>query len=339
VADSQASLLEQVRSGGNRQLQTLAASGLLPIPLEQLLPVQVEIALGGDPELASRAADSLLTSDPKMLSGFLEREAGGSVLEFFAGRSTHFLVLETILRRRDVPRRLLVDLARRIPAELQEVLILRQDAIVEEPAILDALEQNPDITGYVGRRINEYREHLLPQVRQRPEPLPEGQYAEATDEELEVAIASVQSLPAEGEVEEKTGLSEGQIRMLPVPARLRLTRNAPRTLRAMLLRDSNTLVAVSVLVNNSLSDQEVEQIASSRAVIDEVLTAIAKRREWVAKYNIARSLIFNPRTPVGVTMRLIPRLSVRDLKELGRDKNVPDAVRSTGLRLYRIKQQ
>jgi hypothetical protein len=127
--------------------------------------------------------------------------------------------------------------------------------------------------------------------------------------------------------------------MLPVPARLRLTRNAPRTLRAMLLRDSNTLVAVSVLVNNSLSDQEVEQIASSRAVIDEVLTAIAKRREWVAKYNIARSLIFNPRTPVGVTMRLIPRLSVRDLKELGRDKNVPDAVRSTGLRLYRIKQQ
>ena len=52
-----------------------------------------------------------------------------------------------------------------------------------------------------------------------------------------------------------------------------------------------------------------------------------------------QALIFNPRTPLPTAMRLIPRLSVRDLKDLGRDRNVPDAVRSTALRLYRIKQQ
>jgi hypothetical protein len=38
-------------------------------------------------------------------------------------------------------------------------------------------------------------------------------------------------------------------------------------------------------------------------------------------------------------MRMIPKLSVRDLKELGRDRNIADAVRSAALRLYRIKQQ
>ena len=37
MADSQASLLEQVRSGSNRQLQMLAAEGMLPLPAEQLL--------------------------------------------------------------------------------------------------------------------------------------------------------------------------------------------------------------------------------------------------------------------------------------------------------------
>jgi hypothetical protein len=38
-------------------------------------------------------------------------------------------------------------------------------------------------------------------------------------------------------------------------------------------------------------------------------------------------------------MRLINRMSVRDLRELSRDKNIAEAVRSTAIRLYRIKQQ
>ena len=46
--------------------------------------------------------------------------------------------------------------------------------------------------------------------------------------------------------DESTGLSEGQIRMLPVPARLRLARSAPRLLRSFLLRDPNPRVANSV---------------------------------------------------------------------------------------------
>lgn len=338
MADSQASLLEQVRSGGNRQLQMLAASGLLPLPPEQLIPVQVDLAQGGDADLAGTARETLKATDPRVVASFLEKEAGEPALAFFAAESSHFFVLETILRRRDVPRRLLVALARRIPPDLQEVLILRQDAIVEAPEILEALEQNPELTVYVGRRITEYRDHLLPQARTRQ--APEAVPGEMTDEELEAAMAAVRELPVEGEVEtERTGLSEGQIRMLPIPARLKLTRGAPRTLRTLLLRDTNPQVAVAVLINNNLSDQEAEQTASSRAVVDEVLEAIAKRRDWVSRYNIARALLFNPKTPVATTMKLVPRLSVRDLRDLSRDKNVPDAIRSTALRLYRIKQQ
>lgn len=338
MADSQASLLEQVRSGGNRQLLTLAASGLLPIPPEDLLPVQVELARGADPELARRAADNLMTVDPKMVAGFLERGAGEEVLEFFAAHSSHFFVLETILRRRDVPRHLLVDLGRTIPPDLQEVLILRQDAILEEPAILDALAENPELSLYVERRIAEYREHLLPQARQAPEALPDfGE--EMGDEEVQQALEAVRALPAEGELDEQTGLTEGQIRLLPIPARLKLTRNAPRSLRTILLRDSNPMVAVSTLQNNNLSDQEVEQTAASRSVVEEVLTAVAKRREWVAKYKVARALVANPRAPLAVSLKLLNRMSVRDLKDLSRDKNIADAVRSTAIRLYRIKQQ
>jgi len=338
VADSQASLLDQIRSGTNRQLQLLAAGGLLPLPPEQIIPLQVDFTGGGDPELASRALESLKTLDPRVATPFLSQGADEKVLAFFAAEATHPQVVETILRRRDVPRRLLVGLAGRLPPDLQEILLLRQDAIVEEPAILDALEQNPAASNYTQRRIAEYRQHLLPRERTALTYGP-GEVEEMDDAGFEQAVAAVRALPVEGEIEERTGLSEGQIRMLPVPARLKLTRGAPRTLRNMLVRDSNAQVAVAVLRNNAMSDQEVEQVASNRSVIEDVLVEIARRREWVSKYNIAKALVQNPRTPLPTALRLMSKMSVRDLRELARDRNVPDAVRSTALRLYTIKQR
>lgn len=339
MADGHDSLLDQVRSGANRQLQVLAASGLLPLPPEEMIPLQVELARGFDPEISRRAFETLKGVDARIAAPFLERQAGDEVLAFFAAETDHPRLIETILRRRDVPRPILVDLARRLPADLQEILILRQDAILDEPKILDALERNPQISGYIQRRITEYREHLLPQAK-RPVPLLPEEGEEISDVELVQIIEQVrQEAPPEGEVETETGLSEGQIRMLPVPARLKLARRASRQLRTLLMRDNNTQVALAALLGNPLSDQEVEQAAASRSVPEEVLEAISRKREWISRYNVAKLLLKNPRTPLPISLRLINRMSVRDLRDLGRDKNVADAVRSTALRLYRIKQQ
>lgn len=336
MADSQLSLLEQVRSGANRQLQLLAADGFLPLPPEQLIPLQVSLAGGGDPEVAKRAERSLRGADVRVLKPYLEREADPEVLAYFAEASSHPLLIEAIVRRRDVPRPLLAALARRLPPELQEILLLRQDAILELPAILEALEENPYVSPYAQRRIAEYRQHLLPRQRVREEAFEQ----EASDEEVQAAVEAARATPPSGEVdEEKTKLSEGQIRGLPVPIRLKLARGAPRSLRSILLRDQNPQVALMALHANAVSEQEVEQLAASRAVVDEILQAIARKRDWVQRYTVAKNLVWNPRTPLPVAMRLITKMSVRDLRELGRDRNVADAVRSTALRLYRIKHQ
>ncbi len=53
--------------------------------------------------------------------------------------------------------------------------------------------------------------------------------------------------------------------------RVKLARNAPRQVRLILIRDSNSMVAMTVLTANSLPESEVEQIANSRAVCEEVL--------------------------------------------------------------------
>jgi len=332
-------LVQEVLSGGNRELLELAADGLLPLPPDQLLPLQVTLARGADPEICRRAAQSLREMDPRLSAVFLAQAAGPAELAFFAAEVSHPLIVETLLRRRDVPRWLLVDLARRLPGDLQELLLLRQDAIVEEPAILVALEENRQLTPYTQRRIQEYREHLLPQRSPVVRAAIVAEEARLTEVELAEAIEAVRLVPAEGEVEDKTGLSEGQIRMLTVPQRLRLTRGASRVMKQILLRDPNGQVAVAVLQHNSFSEQEMEQVARSRSVVEDVLVEVAKRREWVSRYTISRALVTNPKTPVAISVRLLPRMSVRDLKLVSRDRNVADAVRSSATRLYTIKEK
>jgi hypothetical protein len=333
VAEGGNTLIEQVRSGGNVELRRLAASGLLPLPPEELIPLQVELARSTDSEISTLAEGALAALDPRMLARLVDQTRAFEVLAFCADRLRHPVVLEAILRRRDVPRQLLVAMARWLPADMQEILILRQDAIVEAPAILDALEENPQITVYTHRRILEYRQHLLPRAAVVQE------IPEISEEAFVAAIEAVKAEPAAGEFDDLTGLSEGQIRLLPVSARLRLTRGASKPLRNILIRDPVALIAVGVLANNGVPDTEAEQIARNRSVCEEVLTEIATRREWISKYPIVKALVQNPRTPVVHSMRLVARMSVRDLRDLGRDRNIPDVVRSTALRLYRIKLQ
>ena len=295
--------------------------------------------LAGSPEplLAERARESLRQAASRLVIGFLENAAGPEELRYFARLRTEGPVLEAILRRRDVPRDLLVELAPGLPVPLQEVLILRQDAIVEEPAILEALEENRSLDSDVRRRIGEYRQHLVRAHDASAPALGEAD-AELTAEDF-AEIARVRELPGEGEVEEHLGLSEGQIRALPVPVRVKLARRASKTLRSILVRDLNQQVAVAVLHGNPLSDDEVEQIASNRSVIEEVLVEISRRRQWMSKYRVALALARNPKTALPTAIKLVARLGVRDLKLLAADRNVQDPVRATASRLYKIKSQ
>jgi hypothetical protein len=332
-------LVERVLSGADPQLALLAARGLLPLPPERLVPLQVRLADGDAPAPAEAAAAALRQLDAALIGPYLERAAPEPVLAWFVRHSRNPKLLAVVIRRRDVPRRLLVELAPRLPPDLQEALVLRQDAIVEEPAIVDALEANPDLTPYLRRRLAEYRRHLLPRHRvEEPEPLDEPFADEPDEAQVAVAVAAAREHPERGERDPGTGLTEAQIRFLPIPVRMKMTRGTPRALRQILVRDPNPTVALAVLRNNRWSEQEIEQVAHNRNVEGEVLAAIAGDREWASKYRVVVALVHNPRTPLPLAVRLVPRLGVRELRLLSRNRNVPDPVRSTAHRLYTIKR-
>ena len=335
------SLAGEILDGHNRELQMLAARGLVPLPPPELMEVQVRLASSSDVEIAALASAAILELDAKMAADLVLEGASEKVIAYLGHHVSHPAVVKAIVGYRSVSHELLAELAEGLDEELQELLLLRQDAIIEAPAILDALERNPKLGSYGKRRIQEYREHLLP--RDRPAPRRRAQLeaeAEAlTDKELVEAINEARQTPAVGEEQEDlTGLTESQIRTLAVPVRMKLTRGASRGMRNVLVRDPNPMVATAALSSNPMGESEIEQVATNRSVVHEVLETIGNHRSWTRKYNIVAALVKNPRTPVGIAVRLLPRVSVRDLQGLARDRNVSEAVRSGAKRLYKIKR-
>ena len=335
----QPDLVRQILDGRSRGLRLLAAQGLVPLTPAELVPIQVKLAADEDRQIAEAADEALGALEPRIVVDLIEDGSPLEVLGYFARKHRQAPVLEAILRRRDVPPEILIELARTVPAEQQEILLLRQDLIIAEPAILEALGENPEVSNYARRRIDEYREHLLP--REAPVKTAEQLEREAdllTEAEVERAFEAARLEDVgQGEVEDSTGLSDTQVRSLPVPVRLKLTRGASVSLRSLLVRDPNPLVATSVLRNNQLQDSEIERVASSRSVVPEVLETVSRNRHWTRKYSVILSLVKNPRTPAGLAMRFLSRVSVRDLDLLKRDRNISHTVREGAKRLSRIK--
>jgi len=333
------SLAERVLSGDNRELQLLVARGMFPVPVEMAIPLQIRLSRISDEEVAAAASESLDSFDPEIAAAVIAESEQVEVVSYFASRTDQPVLAETVIQHRLVSPQVLSQMAVELTPELQEILLLRQDAILEEPSILDRLEENPELSSYAKRRIGEYREHLLPRQRAAAEEVAEAAEEEPTDEEIEEAITWARKEPADGEADEVTGLSEAQIRTLPIPVRLKLSRGASRTLRNILVKDKNPMIAVSVMTGNAMGDGEVELIASSKVVAEEVLETIARSRQWGRRYSIVHTLVKNPRMPAGLAARLVARLGVRDLRNLSRDRNVSEVVRSTATRLYRIKSK
>jgi hypothetical protein len=98
--------------------------------------------------------------------------------------------------------------------------------------------------------------------------------------------------------------------------------------RGLLIRESSKIIALGVLANPRITLGEVEFFAKSTNLSEDVIRKIGTNAEWTRKPTVASALVNNPKTPVGISLGFIPRLSVRELGLLETSRNIPEAVRS-----------
>lgn len=129
-----------------------------------------------------------------------------------------------------------------------------------------------------------------------------------------------------------------QVQQMKVSEKVQLALKGNKEARALLLKDSNKQVILAVLNSPRITEQEVEVIAQSKSVSEEILRVIAHNRSWVKNYGVVVGLVNNPKTPVGLSLGFIKNLKAKDLNTLSKNKGVPEVIRTSAARLLQTKR-
>ena len=126
-----------------------------------------------------------------------------------------------------------------------------------------------------------------------------------------------------------------RLSQMSVVDRIQLAIKGSREERMLLIRDPNKIVQRGVLQSARLTDQEVESFAAMTNLTAEVLRHISMNRAFMKNYVVVKNLAKNPKTPLDVSLRLLQRLTAPDLKLLTTNKNIPETLKSTAMKLHR----
>ncbi len=215
------------------------------------------------------------------------------------------------------------------PVLLSQILVLEK----EDPETVRTLIRNPALPDSAFEKV---REDLSEELRQEVELRGKS-----------MALYEEGALPSAKRAKMKKAVngSEGnksmhaRIQQLTMGDKLAYALKGPKEARTILVRDPNREIALTVVKNPKITEGEVELFAASTNVCEEVHREIGKNREWCKKYAILRALVFNPKTPVGISLEKLPYVKEKDLQFLCKSKNVPNAISGGAKRLLAQKRR
>ena len=226
-------------------------------------------------------------------------------------------------------------LAPRAHEQLGLLVLLSTDA---DPGIREATEATIaripklDLARFLGRP-DVAREILEFFAQRGVEPVPSE--IPASDDPLLDADAA--RAPAGEDVREEDAGPEGgearrmatiqRLSLMTVSEKIKAAMRGSREERTILIRDPNKLVSLAVLSSPKVNEREIESYAKMANVSEDVLRVIGTTRAWTKSYAIIRSLAFNPKSPIAVSMTLVSRLVEKDVRMLSTDRNIAEPVR------------
>jgi hypothetical protein len=109
--------------------------------------------------------------------------------------------------------------------------------------------------------------------------------------------------------------------------RLKAATKGTAEMRAILVRDTNKMIAAAVMSSPKLTEQEIETYSRMGSVSEDILRIISHNRKWMKSYKIMLGLCRNPKTPIAISMNLLQRIQQKELSQIATDRNVPEPLR------------
>lgn len=281
--------------------------------------VEVLAVLSHDPDemVSTRAQEALLAISPDVFVQAIKRPEALPALFAYASRNLADKpgIGEALVQNKNCPPNLLVPIVQHLSALGIQALLDDLGRVSDSLALATALEHSTSVTADQKNLLHEMHGGTAD----------EATFAEAAAE-------------AEPDTSRRQTLLQ-QIAKMTVAQRVQFAVKGGSEARRTLIRDTNKVVQRAVLQSPRLTDQEVEAFAAMANLTDEILRLIAANRVFRKNYAVVRNLINNPKLPLDVSLHLLPMINAVDLKKLTMNKNVPETLRTTALKLQRQRAE
>lgn len=289
-------------------------SGGISLSPEDRAELLAVLAADEDEAIAERAQGVLVTVPPESFLAALGRtDADVHLFKYCAEQIGEKPgVADALAKNEACPAAVVTRVARHLTASGIQALLDNMERLSSDEHLAMALMQSQ------GASVEQ--QALLGEIHKN-EPIPA--------KDLEDAAKDAEPDPVKRETLLK------QVAHMNVVQRLTLALKGNREARMILIKDPNKLVQRCVLQSPRLTDMEVEAFAKMTNLSDEVFRVISLTRKFMKSYVIMKNLVNNPKTPLDISLHLLPRLNANDLKLLTTNKNIPDTLRSVAVKMQR----
>jgi hypothetical protein len=351
------------------QLKQMAASGLAPLGPVDLVTALYVLAYEADDRISAQARKSLANLPDAALLGALDQQLPPTVLDgivdFVLRREN---AIQRILLSATVADETVTRLAENVRSErLLEIVAANEERMLRCPEIIEKLYFNRAARmSTVDRAVelavrNGLELSGIPSFAEVKAAIEGELILEATDEPtpddlMFMSVLSSDDLAGlgeefvdetlearalgegeEGDAERQVQQAQQSIAGLTVSQKIRVALLGTASQRAVLIRDSNKLVTMSVLRSPAIRDSEVIRYSQARSLPEEALRYIANKRDWTKNYQVKVNLVKNPRTPIHDALRFLQHLRPHDVRGLERSRDVPQSV-AAAARNLRMKR-
>ena len=345
----------------------MAVRGMAPVRPAELLVAIYQLSFDAEPVVRAAAEAAPAGFPDNVINPPLGEALPAPLLHFFAARlpDQRTAALERILFNPATADETFLMLAGRLDESLLEVVSQNEVRLLRCPAIVEALFFNKrarmssvnravELCARNGVRLEGIPafDEIVSAIRQDPEAtngavidgrfqaaLTAAEAASVTDE------ASGQSeelfdeeLPSE-EKQRDAGMSFIKFDHLKIFEKIRLATVGNAYCRKMLVRDANRLVAMTVIRSPQITDMEIQRIAGSTNVCDDVIRYIANSRDCSKDYTVKLALVSNPKCPLGSSLRFLAYLHLGDLRNISRSKNIPGTLATAAKKLLQQRDE
>ncbi|HEY6879091.1 MAG TPA: hypothetical protein VI299_13790 [Polyangiales bacterium] len=342
--------------------RTMAARGMVPIKGGEQVMLLLQLSADAEPTLSKSAQESLDKLPEAVLLPVTESALPPSFLDRLA---EHFRERDDVLERLAANPALdggtLQWIALRCSERVSERISVNEQRLLAEPGVIEALYKNKNTRMSTADRLIDlaarnnvvldiptFEAHvaaikgqLIPEPSE--EPLPGDQdFSQALaedDDNPEAVSASENEEAAEDEVKQQYMPLMMRIRNMTSSEKLRLAMVGNASARAFLVRDKDKTVAFAAISSPAMQESEVIPIVRSKEVGEDVIRYVGNKREWTKSHEVKHALVFNPKTPVGISLRFIGHLRDDELKTLSRSRNVSQPLKSAALQKLAAKEK